>query len=493
MSQPLNPAETFSVTLDKASAVPMYKQLGEALRGLIEEGALGPNAKLPPIRKLAESLGVNNITVVNAYKYLESKRAAYSVMGSGTYAAELRHADGLAQSPAAEYIHRSMEPPAAQAAGAINFADTATSSGLFPVEQFKRIFGQVMDRDGGAAFDYQDSRGFPPLRESLREYLAGWGVRCSEENIQVISGAQQGLDIIAKILLSPGDCVIVERPTFYGAVAAFASRGARIAEAELTDDGPDMEKLASLVRIHKPKLLYIIPNYQTPTCVSYSLEKKRQILALAYERDLTVIEEDSQSEFYRSRKPVPLKALDYRNKVIYVKSFSKILMPGLRLGFMTLPARISRSAPLAKHNTDISSSGFLQRAFDLYLRSTDFSAHCERMRQEFGRRYDAMLKAADRRLAGFLDYGRPDGGLCLWMGIRQGGAGEAAGSRGPALGAERLAAALLERGVIVTPGSVFYMSGEDAPFFRISFASAGVGEINAGVKAIGEVMMNLMK
>jgi len=459
----------------------MYRQLGEALRGLVEDGALRPNAKLPPIRKLADYLGVNNVTVVNAYKYLESKRAAYSIPGSGTYAAELKNVESLARTPALDYLRRSAEPPLSP--GAINFADTATSSELFPVEEFKRAFNQVMDRDGGAAFDYQDSQGFPPLRESLRGYLAGWGIRCNSENIQVISGAQQGVDIIAKILLSPGDCVIVEKPTFYGAAAAFASRGAQIVWAEMEADGPDMERLASLVKIYKPKLLYVIPNYQTPACISYSLEKKRQILALAYDYDFTVIEEDSQSEFYYGQRPVPMKALDYRNKVIYVKSFSKILMPGLRLGCMTLPGTVSRSAALAKHNTDISSSGFLQRAFDLYIDSPDFGAHCEKMRLEFKKRYEAMLKACDRYLAGFLDYGRPEGGLCLWMRMKRGGGL-------PEMAAEGLADALAYRNVIITPGSAFYMSGGGEDFFRLSFASAEAGRICAGIKTIAEELGN---
>jgi DNA-binding transcriptional MocR family regulator len=463
------------IRLSKDSPTPLYRQLGDEIKALIESGRLAPQAQLPPIRGLASALQVNNVTVVNAYKYLESLKYVYSMVGSGTFVSD--PAQNALPAPILKNEYNATQALSGDLKQYINFADTATMSDLFPVAAFKQAFDAVLTRDGGSAFDYQDSQGYAPLRESLCALLKKSAVKTSPERVQIISGAQQGLDILAKAMLLPGDTLLVERPTFYGAVGAFASRGAQVIDIPLDESGPDPDRLETLLKAHRPKAMYLMPNFQTPTGISYSLDTKRRVLELAYKYNTYIIEEDNQNDFYYDRKPrVPLKALDYRNQVIYIKSFSKILMPGLRMGFMVCPKKISVTT--VKRNTDIATSGYIQRAFDLYLRDGDFGRHCAHMRTVYARRYRKAVKMAVAQLAPYANIGIPGGGLSLWFELK-----DADGRQ-----AEALCNRFLQQRVIVSPGALFSLHDDDMPCFRISFASVSEAALAKGIDLIASVI-----
>lgn len=460
-----------NIILDKNSANPLYRQLSDALQALIEDGTLAPDVKLPPIRTMAKNLDVNTITVVSAYKNLEIKKLVYSTIGSGTYVSKITAQPLPVQANENKFTIR-----AENASGMINFADSATDSSLFPVGAFRRAFEDVLEKDGGAAFDYHDSRGYYPLREQLCEYLDESSVKAQSENIQIISGAQQGLDILAKTLLGPGDAALIEQPAFYGAAGAFASRGARIYEMPMLSDGPDMDKAEALIKQYRPKCVYVMPNFQTPTGVSYSAEKKRRLLELAYQNETYIIEDDNQNDFYYDgKRRVPLKALDYRNRVVYIKSFSKILMPGLRIGFMALPMKLAVTT--AKRNTDVETSGFIQRAFDAYLRSGGFSDHGYYIRAKYGMRYRTVLSAINENLSYSVSFTPPGGGLSFWLSpLNEKWVGNT----------DELCEAIAEKGVLMTPGNVF--SAGCANFFRISFAAAPENKLAEGIAAAAAVI-----
>ncbi len=470
-----------TLKIERDSKVPLYEQLGMGILGLIEGGVLQPNTKLPPIRKMAEALRVNSVTVVNAYRLLEEKRAVYKTVGSGTYVAELNIKE--LPSPIISVHSHPKSREEFSLSNSINFANTATSKELFPVEEFKALFNYVLDRDKGNAFSYQELQGYGPLREAICTYLTQYGIKSDSDKIQIISGAQQGVDIISKALLSMGDVVFVERPTYYGAVGSFLSRLAQVVEIPLEADGISIERLTSYIKLYKPKLIYLIPNFQTPTCISYSAEKKRRLLELCYKHDIYIIEEDNQSEFNFSKEKVtPLKAMDYKNKVIYIKSFSKILMPGLRLGFMVLPKKIREEVIQAKYIADISTSGFIQRAFHLFISGDQWSNHLAKMRTIFKERHSVMHHAIESNLKPFIKYDMPTGGLNCWLRIK-----------GGAMTVEELSGRLFERSVIITPGSLFSLLKEESPFFRLSFADVEKNKIEEGVKIIGEVFREALK
>lgn len=443
-----------------------YLKIADAFCELIDEGILKPNDKLPPIRELARKLSVNNGTVAAAYKHLTNNHIVYAKTGSGSFVSELHFEAGKA----AFTPRKPASPPARDA---INFASGSTSISLFPVEEFKRLFSEVLDRDGGNAFEYQFSQGYEPLRNALCDYLAGFRIKTEPQYIQIVSGAQQGVDLIAKGMLNIQDYVFVENPTYTGAVGAFAARGARVVPVPILDDGIDIDKLVSHLRVYRPKLLYIMTYFQTPTNYSYSLAKKRKLLELASEYDFYIIEEDNLSEFnYDKREIVPLKSLDYKNRVIYLKSFSKLFMPGLRLGFLVFNQHIRNKIMSAKLHTDIETAGFIQRAFELFIKNGGFDKHLAKMLSTYKKRYEALCTAHAELLSDKLPGRYENGGLMFWMNTPEG--------EPPDSFCERL----LQNGVMVYPGSLFSVTDENVPFVRLSFANLTAMEIKKGIERI---------
>ena len=456
------------IRLDKDSEEPLYHQLETALLDRIVDNRLPAGQKLPPIRKLAEALGVNTATVVAAYRHLEQKKAVYAQVGSGTFVSPIPYR----QAPTLVSSRRQNAPPPT---GTINFASTELPGRLFPAREFGKIFQILMEREGGDAFRYEDSRGYGPLREVLCKVLEVDRIRANPDQVQVVSGAQQGIDLVAKALLAYGDVVALERPCFYGAAGAFLSRGGRLVEVPLEDDGMDMDRLEDCLKLYHPRLVYMTANFQTPTGISYSIAKKRRLLQLAEIYDTIVIEDDNLSDlYYGSQRPIPLKALDYQNRVVYIKSFSRILMPGYRLGLLVLPRRIAGAVEEAKVTSDIATSSFLQKAANEYFRNYPWEEHREAMRRFGLERYKKAL--SDAKIAGIRSFVPPEGGGSLWIQTPAG------------LSAEELARRLLEQGVAVSPGSQFYLEAAQTHAFRLGFAGADDRELAEGMSKIGQML-----
>jgi len=459
----------WDIVLDKHSDTPLYRQLGDALAELIVQGKLVPGNRLPPIRQMAHIFDVNNTTVVSAYKYLERKAVVYSVVGSGTFVAQPMPVSAPLVQIAA---------PSNIAADYINFADITANAALFPVATFRRALNTVLDRDGGVAFGYHDSQGYLPLRVSLCQLQDGLSI--SPDHIHIVSGAKQGLDILANAILEPGDTVFVEQPAPQSAVAAFQSRRVLIVEMPLAKDGPDFQALEALLKRHRPKLFYVTPNFQQPFGICYSAESKRRLLELAYAIDAHIVEEDQYSDFYYDGvKRIPLKTMDYNDRVIYIKSFSRIMMPGLGIGFMACPSSVSEA--INKINADITPPGYIQRAFDIFLRSGDYVSHTANIREVYGRLYQKMAQAVSTYLASLADFELPGGGLSLWVTPHT--------THGNKVG--DYADKILQRKVVVSPGQLFAVPGTDLPGFRISFAAVPEERIAEGIGAIASVLAGI--
>ena len=462
----------YNIKIDKSGDIPLYQQLSEQITLLIEQGEIKPNEKLPPIRKLAEALNVNNVTVVNAYKHLENKKIVYSHVGSGTFVSEIKLSE--LPEPVLKNQYSAGFSIDFDIQNAINFAKSTVNPDLFPVNEFKAAFNEVLDRDLGNAFSYQESQGYMPLRSEICKDLLKYNIKTSEDKIQIISGAQQGIDIISKSMLGIGDVVFVEKPTYYGALGAFASRGAQIIEIDMQPDGMDMDRLESLLKVMRPKFIYIMSYFQTPTCYSYCLDKKYRLLNLAAKYDTYILEEDNQNEFiYNNEDIIPVKALDYKNRVMYVKSYSKSIMPGLRIGFMALPKKILNHVLSIKYTTDIATSGFIQRAFELFLSSGGYDRHIRQMREIFKVRYNTAVKAIDTYLDPYVTYIPPQGGLNLWLTLKD-----------KTMSSESLSQKLLKENVIITPGSLYSAESANTPSFRLSYAGVDNAYISLGIRKI---------
>lgn len=468
-----------NISLNKEGSQPLYIQLFEQLKDLIQQGVLPEDYKLPPIRELASKLDVNNVTVVNAYKLLEDYKLVYKKVGSGTYVLPIEEKINVSNVAGEdgeehEYDYNGEE-------GYIDFATASPDPRLFPMTDFKKAINDVIERDGGNAFMYHDSRGYLPLRSSIAEYLSNKTIQVGTEDVYIISGAQQGIDIIAKALLTNGDYVFVESPTYTGAVAVFKSRGARIVEIPLLNDGPDMKELEKLLQVIKPKFMYTMPNFQNPTGCSYSERKKKHLMLLCKKYKLLVVEDDYSGDLSFTERPaMPLKAYDKTDSVIYIKSFSKIFMPGLRVAFLIIPEHIKKIIASAKYMTDISTSGFMQRVLDLYLSRSILDEHIKYMKKEYGIRYFEAVRAVKKHLRGAF-FTQPNGGLNLWIKLPEG------------VSSSQLYDICKENMVLITPGTAFLKGQEGEQHIRLSYAGVDVPDITRGIAIIGNVMEEIKK
>lgn len=475
MSDVISPKD-IEIEIEKNSERPLYIQLYEQLKKYITGGILAEDCKLPTIRSFAEYLGVNNVTVVNAYKMLEDNKLVYKKVGSGTFVMPLKdeinlESDALTVSDEIEF-----DTDREGYEDAINLSTASPDPELFPVRDFRRVLNEVLERDGGNAFMYHESMGYKPLRESISQYLPSYGIKASADDIHIISGAQQGIDIISRVLLTNGDYVFVESPTYNGAVAVFKSRGAKIVEIPLLPDGPDMKELEKRLKFIKPKFIYVMPNFQNPTGCTYSERKRKYLLLLCRRYDVMVVEDDYMSDLsYLNKGVKPLKGLDNEDRVVYIKSFSKIFMPGLRVGYLIIPGSIRDKVMNIKHITDISTSGLMQRVLDMYFRSGIWNKHLEYMKKEYSVRYFEAVRAVKKYLRG-ASFTQPYGGLNLWIRLPEG------------VGSGELFERCKDRRVLFTPGTVFIKAVEGEAYIRISFAGAGLPQITEGISIIGQVM-----
>lgn len=471
-----------SIQLSKEHPEALYVQLYRQICSLISRGELSHGFLLPSVRKFAKRLGVNPGTVVSAYRLLEKNGYIFSRGGSGSYVAQVpvEMDDGeSAEARTGEPDEAIYAPPPSED-GLINLAGIALNPEWISVEKFKQVINEVLDRDKGYAFGYQESQGFYPLRESIAANLGAHGVKADAGNVQIISGAQQGIDIAAKALLNYGDYVFTETPTYPGAIAAFRSRGAKIVEIPMLADGICLERLEENLRTFRPKLIYVMPNIQNPTGCSYSLQKRARLMGLARYYQAIILEDDYISELsYEKEQMAPLKAIDRDDRVIYLKSFSKIFMPGLRLAFLTIPSPLIGRLLSVKHNSDISTSGLTQRAFDLYLRKGVWHVHIDEIKRLYTAQFNVTLRAIEKHLPACVRYIKPLGGLSVWLTLPE------------SIPASRVVREALGSKVLIAEGSAFFPRRAEDRYLRISFAAAGAADIAAGIRRVGEIVAAL--
>ena len=461
------------IELDKELGEYLYIQLYKKIKKMILDGEIEPNFKLPTIRKLASNLSVNNVTVVNAYNLLEKEGYVYKRVGSGTFAQDVR-GESLKFNTDEELIDEENRD-------VINFAITAPPESLFPIEDIKNSINTVLDRDKGMAFAYQQSQGYYPLRHSIKNYLSKLDIHTTEDNIQIISGAQQGIDILSKALIDYGDVVFAENPTYSGALAVFKSRSARTISIDIKSDGLDMIDLENKLRSFKPKFIYVMPIFQNPTGYSYSMEKKKKLIELAEKHDFYIVEDDYLSDIcFSSTDNRTIKSMDQNDRVIYIKSFSKISMPGLRLAFIVIPKTLYNDFLSAKHISDISTSGIIQRAFEVYLTSDSWERNLNHISEIYVNRFETMKQCIKKYMPDEVSFTLPTGGLNFWFKLPDGYSANELYKKG------------LEEKISISPGSVFNIDQSDNEYFRLSVASLDTIDIESGMEKFSSVLRDFL-
>ena len=486
------------IPLDRQNSLPLYQQIETYLRQGILSGSLAPETRLPACRQLARDLGVNRITVENAYSGLEADGLVFSRVGSGTYVLPPNPLPPVQKSsPEADWPlwQQSLQAhnivaksglademlKAAGHAHPISFASGISDSRQFPADDFRKVLQAVMRRDGIDALDYGERAGYRPLREGIAHILASQGLQVPAENILITAGSQPAISLVAQVLLKPEDVILVESPTYNIAVDLFNRLGFKVVGIPMDGQGMQVEKLEKLLQQHHPKLIYTIPNFHNPTGTCLTGARRRQLIILADRYNVPILEDDFVGDLrYEGRAQPALKSLDPGGQVIYVSTFSKMLMPGIRVGFLAADGPVYDSLLGFKRLSDLATSTLIQRALEAYVTVGRYQAYLRRSILLFRKRRDAMVSAIDRYLPAGTAYDPPQGGLFLWLRLPE------------AMSADELLPLACEEGVSFAPGSHFFAGGSSGrEWMRLNFVSQPAEEIEVGIKRLGKAIRRM--
>ena len=355
--------------------------------------------------------------------------------------------------------------------GIISFAGGLPSSKTFPVSEFTAACTQVLTNDAQAALQYAASEGFAPLREMVAARLP-WNVDPAQ--ILITTGSQQGLDLVAKILIDTDSRVLVETPTYLGALQAFTPMEPEVVSVASDNEGVDIADLVSKIGTgaSKARFLYVLPNFQNPTGRTMTEARRAALVAKAAELGLPLIEDNPYGDLWFDKEPpAPLTARNPEG-CIYLGSFSKVLAPGLRLGFIVAPKSIYSKLLQAKQAADLHSPGFNQRMIAEVMKDGFLDRHIPTIRALYKSQRDAMLQALKKDMPSDVTWNSPDGGMFLWAHLPEG------------MNAQELLPKAVDKGVAFVPGAAFYNDHADPRTMRLSFVTPNVDEIRTGVAAL---------
>lgn len=367
--------------------------------------------------------------------------------------------------------------------GIISFAGGFPDSALFDVQGLREASASSLRDEAGAALQYGATEGFGPLREELAKLLVDKGVRdMTPENLIVTTGSQQALDLLGKTMISPGDKVIVEGPTFLATIQCFRLYGAELISAPIDAEGVDTDRLEELIAEHRPKLVYLIPTFGNPSGALLSLARRKRVLELAVKYRTLIVEDDPYGDLYFDHPPPPsILALaasvpGSREWIAYAGSLSKVLSPGLRIGWLSAHPDLLANATMCKQFSDAHTSTFAQSTAANYLTSGRMRETLDRVRGVYAERAATMARCLKRELGSAIAFTEPGGGLFIWARLT-GGAD-----------AVHFAKRAIARGVAVVPGAPFFAAAADPASFRLSFATANTEKIEEGVQRLKQAL-----
>lgn len=368
----------------------------------------------------------------------------------------------------------------------ISFAGGLPAAESFPMEQLEEAMHRVVTQSDGAAFQYSSTEGYLPLRDMIARHATRYGLNVTPENILITAGSQQGLDLLGRIFINPGDRILVEEPTYLGALQAWNAYGAEYVTVPVDEDGMKMDALEAALRTG-PKFIYALPNFQNPSGVTLSGARRLRLVELANHYGVPIVEDDPYGQLrYEGSHIPPIAALDkrgrddcetcYRGNVIYLSTFSKLLAPGLRVAWVVAAPEVIEKLVQAKQGADLQCATFNQMLVYEVAREGFLDKHIKTLRTMYRERRDAMLNAMAEHFPQSVHRTRPQGGLFLWATLPAG-----------IDAAEILPDAVNER-VAFVPGASFHANGGGANTMRLNFSNATSQQIHEGIARLGQVL-----
>jgi len=489
-----------AITVDRENPIPAYIQIRNQLREQILRGDLPGGTRLLPERKMAEKLGVSRTTVVSAYDDLAAEGLVEARVGRGTLVAApppgLTYG-GPGVRPLAWTAHTTNlakrlqeEKPAGLKALAdlCNRADLAQlcngvpDTSLLPLDRIRQAGEAVLRESPVAAVSFGPKQGVPALREAIASRLARSGIEADADRIAVINGAQQGFDLLVRLLTEPGDTVVVESPTYLGAIDTFQAEGLRVIGIPMDRDGMDVDQAEFMVARYRPRFIYTVPTFQNPTGMTMSLDRREKLLGLARRYQVPIIEDDPFSDLYFDEPPPPrLKALDGSGHVLYLGTVSKVLASGLRVGWLVAPQPVAEAAARLKALSDSQPASLSQHLVLELMARGWLDGHVDTVRAVYASRCRAMDAALRRHLPRQARWTPPGGGMSMWLELPQ------------QVVAQELLDAAAPRGVVFLPGHYLYPGGGPSNTCRLNFSVPDEPEIQRGIEALGSAMRQVMR
>jgi DNA-binding transcriptional MocR family regulator len=501
---------------------PLYVQLKDLISNSIQSGKLPVDSKLPTNREAARLLKVDRSTVSRAYAELSRLGLIESHVGRGTF---VRLAKGNVQlhnnkqidsklvAPQQKKINWSdqfstvskttsdflaKQPPLSHDDQVISFAGGSPSVDSIPHEQFQSVLNSLAETSlVSQLFDYSPPEGDARLRAEIKTYLQGQNINVSDDELLILSGSQQGIDLVAASFLDSADEVVVEEPTYFWALCNFRARQARILGVAMDEEGLLLEELEAILARHKPKLIYVMPDFQNPTGACLSLTRRQRLIELACAYGVPIFEDNFAGELHYEQKPLPsLRSLPRGSEiVIHQGTFSKALCPGLRIGWLVAPKEVIACVSTAKRACDISTNSMAQIVLANYLRDGLYKEHLAKVKSVYRRREETMLSSLAKYMPRGIHRERPSnpkeelkiswmapkGGLFVWVRLPEG------------FSARDLLELAEREGVVFSPGDLFFPNNDRFEFFRLCFIHNDDETIEIGIERLAKAVRQLFE
>ena len=366
----------------------------------------------------------------------------------------------------------------------ISFAGGLPAPELFPLEELKKVDVEILSKEGQLAVQYGTTEGYLPLREKIAARMKkAFQVDCTPEEIVITSGSQQGLSLLAQIFLNKDDVILVESPTYLGAINAFKLCDPKFVEVPTDEKGIIPEELEKILAEYgdRVRLMYVIPEFQNPTGITWPMERRKAFMDIVNKYDFPVIEDDPYGELRYDGDVVPsLKSMDTKGNIIFLGSFSKIFMPGLRVAWMVADPVIIHKVVKLKQAVDLQSSSFAQRQASYFIDMFDLDAHVEKIKALYGKRRTLMYDSMKEYFPEGVTFTYPEGGLFTWVTLPEN------------MDAKEIMPKVLEKNVAYVPGGPFYPNGGNANHFRLNYSNMPEDRIVEGIKRLGAVLKEEM-
>lgn len=477
-----------ALSLDRSNPVPLYQQLRHQLAHLIVSKKLAPGTRLPASRELAAHLRVNRATVASAYDRLVAEGWARSRVGQGTFvtgssasAAPARFRWPLSRAMEAVGRQRRHVTPHTDHPDPVDFASLVPDEELFPIEPFREVLNHALQLEGKHLLQYGPVAGYLPLRQYIAARLSDRGVGATARDVQIVNGSQQGLDLVFRALVDPGDQVAVESPTYSVVLPVLAQYQARLLEIPMTLRGMDLESFGAALERGNVKLLYTMPTFHNPTGITTDRESRKSLLELAERYRVPIIEDDFESDLrFDGEALPPLKALDEAGLVLYLGTFSKGLFPGLRLGWIVAPPDVVEPLSRTKMFSDYHSSLLLQAAVLEFCQRGHYDEHLRQLSGIYREKSRVLVESMARHFPEEVSWTEPQGGYAFWITLPE------------AVSSQALLAESAPLGVVFTPGSHFFATDGGDRHLRLSISRVPVERIEEGVRQLGRIIKQVL-